>query len=95
MPFLNLIAGILIGMACHKWGERLIGPFAWGIVFCVYTSIFEKGKRDVTIAYKQHVNGKFKWGMSPSQVFYFTEYVTATLISLVFSSLTGAIKDIL
>jgi len=95
MPFPNLIAGILIGIACHKWGTRLIIPFAWGMGFCVYTSIFEKRKRDLTIAYKQHVNRKIKWGMSPSRAFYFTEYVTATLTSLVFSSLTGAIKDIL
>ena len=95
MPFPNLIAGILIGIACHKWGTRLIIPFAWGVVFCVYASIFEKSKRDVTIAYKKHLNRKLKWGMSPTHVFYFGEYVTATFTSLIFSVLAGTIKGIL
>ena len=95
MPFPNLIAGILIGIACHKWGTRLIIPFAWAVVFCVYSSFFEKSKRDVTIAYKKHLNRKLKWGISPTHAFYFGEYVTATFTSLMFSVLTGTIKGIL
>jgi len=95
IPFPNLIAGVLIGIANDTWGARLIVPFVWGIVFCVYTSLFGRDKRDIFIAQKKNLNHKLKWGMSPIQAFYFVEYMTATSTSLIFSVVSGAIKGLL
>lgn len=36
IPFPNLVAGILVGIANDSCVARLVVPFIWGIVFCVY-----------------------------------------------------------
>ena len=92
MPFSNVIAGILIGIANDTWFARLIIPFVWGLAFCIYISILGTGRRDAFIA-KAEVHGrKLKWGMSPVQAFYCMEYITASFTSLAFSVLSGAIN---
>jgi len=95
MPFPNLIAGLLIGIVCDEWGERLISPFAWGILFCIYSAIFERAKDNISTADKRSLNYKVKWGMSFRQAFFFVKYITATFTSFIFAMLAGAIKGIL
>ena len=88
----NAIAGVLIGIANDSWLPRLIIPFIWGVVFCVYTSIARQAKREEFIVQAVMREQKAKWGMSPTQAFYFTEYGTATVTSLIFSIIAGGIK---
>lgn len=94
VPFPNVIAGILMGIASDTWLARLIAPFIWGIIFCIYTSIVRRNKRDAFIADAKMHDRKAKWGMSPMQAFYFVEYMTATFTSLVFSIISGFIKGL-
>lgn len=94
MPFPNVIAGILIGIANDTWFARLIIPFIWGVVFCIYTSIVRRDKRDAFIANAEMHDKKAKWGMSHVQAFYFVEYMTASFISLFFSLISGFIKGL-
>ena len=94
ITFPNLIAGILIGIASDAWFARLIIPFGWGVVFCVYTSIFRRDERDIYIADRKLFDHKAKWRMSHLQAFYFVEYMTASLTSLIFSVVSGAIKGL-
>lgn len=94
IPFANVIAGILIGVFNDTWLARLVVPFVWGIVFCIYISILGRKRRDAFIA-KAEMNGrKAKWGMSHLQAFYFVEYMTAILTSLAFSAISGLIKGL-
>jgi hypothetical protein len=94
IPFPNLIAGVLIGIASDTWLQRLIIPFGWGLVVCVYTSLFRKDERDIYIADRKSIDHKAKWGLSDLQSFYFVEYMTASFISLTFSLVSGAIKGL-
>jgi hypothetical protein len=94
IPFPNVIAGILIGIANDTWLARLIIPLAWGLVFCVYTSIARRDKRDAFITQSQGRDRQAKWGMSHMQTFYFVEYLTATSTSLIFSIISGLIKGL-
>ena len=93
-PFPNVIAGILIGIVNDTWLSRLIIPFIWGFVFCIYTSIFRRDKRDVFITNAEIHDIKAKWGMSNVQAFYFIEYFTASFTSLLFSIISGFIKGL-
>jgi hypothetical protein len=94
IPFPNVIAGILIGVANDTWLARLIVPFAWGIVFCIYTSIARRDKRDAFIKQGERIDRKAKWGMSHVQAFYFVEFMTASFTSLLFSIISGLIKGL-
>ncbi len=92
--FLNVIAGILIGIGNDSWLVRLVIPFVWGIVFCVYVSFSWRDRRAAYIAQAESLDHKLKWDMSPTQSFYFIEYMTASSTSLIFSILSGTIKSI-
>ena len=64
---MNLIAGIIIGIANDSWIARIVIPFIWGLIFCVYTMILRKERYD---NYKKAVEGrKQKWGMRPGLAF--------------------------
>ena len=89
---MNVIAGILIGIANDTWFSRLIIPFVWGIVFCFYTSILSKDREKVSIEIREMRGKKAKWGMSHFQAFYFIEYITAAFTSLIFSIGAGFVK---
>ena len=91
---MNVIAGILIGVANDTWMARLVGPFIWGVVFCVSTSILGRDKRNAYVEHVEQLSHPLKWGMSPVQSFYIVEYMTAFSTSLLFSILTGFIKDL-
>jgi hypothetical protein len=92
IPFPNVIAGILIGIANDTWLARLIIPFAWGIVFCIYTSIARRDKRDAFVTKSENLGREAKWGMSHVHAFYFVEYMTASFTSLLFSIISGFIR---
>ena len=94
IPFPNVIAGILIGIANDTWLARLIAPFMWGVVFCFYTSIVRRDKRDAFISNAKMRDKKAKWGISHVQAFYFVEYMTASFTSLFFSIISGFIKEL-
>ncbi len=94
IPFVNVLAGILIGAFNDTWLARLLAPFVWGVVFCIYISIVERKRRDAFIAHAEMNDRKARWGMSHMQAFYFTEYMTSTLTSLTFSIISGFIKGL-
>ena len=96
IPIPNVLAGIFIGIANDAWLSRLIIPFGWGIIFCIYRSFTAQNEKNHFIAKGQEIHGKkSKWGMSHSQSFYFVEYMTATSTSLVFSAIAGMVKGLL
>jgi hypothetical protein len=88
----NVIAGLLIGLASDTWLPRVLIPFGWGVIFCIYTAIARRDKRDAFVSQAGIRGQKAKAGMSHTQAFYFVEYATAALTSLVFSVVAGAIK---
>lgn len=94
VPFPNVIAGILIGITNDSWFARIIVPFVWGIVFCIYVSVFRRDRRDAYITNAILREVKAKWGMSHIQAFYFIEYMTAVSTSLFFSIISGFIRGI-
>ena len=89
---MNVIAGILIGIANDTWLARIIVPFGWGIVFCIYASIARRKKKEVFIENPENSGRDAMFGMSHGQAFYFVEYMTATFTSLAFSIISGIIK---
>jgi len=94
IPFPNVIAGILIGIVSDTWLARLIAPFIWGVVFCIYTSIARQDERDAFITNMEIHDKKVKLGMSHVEAFYFVEYMTASFTSLFFSVISGFIKGL-
>ena len=94
IQILNIIAGIAIGIASDTWPVRLIAPFLWGAVFCVYISMFGQKMRDAFMTTQEGEGRKARWGMSHKQAFYFMLYVTAAFTTLVFAVISGAIKDL-
>jgi hypothetical protein len=89
---MNVIAGILIGIANHTLLGRIIAPFFWGIVFCMYTIILHKDRYDYYVA--THDAETHRWGWKPGFAFFQIEYVTAAVTSLVFSLLAGLIYNL-
>ncbi len=92
MPFINVIAGILIGVFNDSWWVRILISFAWGIIFCIYVSIAQSRRRDAFVAQKGEQ--KAKGGMSPLQAFYFIEYATSVSTALPIALLSGWIKGL-
>jgi len=87
---MNLIAGILIGFFNESWLLRIVIPFIWGVVFCVYVSIVGKNRRNAYI--EKHADSERRFGMSVIQSFYFVEYMTAITTSLLFSIISGFVR---
>jgi hypothetical protein len=94
VPFPNVIAGILIGIANDNWLSWLIAPFGWGLCFCVYESFTWSDRRTAFIENAQSLGRTLKFGMSPRMAFYFVEYSTAVCTSLLFSAMSGLIKKL-
>ena len=92
IPFPNAIAGIAIGLVNDSWINRLLIPFVWGFVWCVYVSILETSKREIFIT--RHQDKPVKFGMSAFQAFYFVEYLTALQTSLIFSIIFGGFREL-
>jgi hypothetical protein len=93
IPLPNVIAGILIGIVNDLWVPRLIIPFGWGFVFCFYQSFFSSNRRAAFIEDAQSLDRPLKFGMNPRTGFYFVEYCTAVSTSVLFSVISGLIKD--
>ena len=92
IPFPNVIAGILIGVANETWSALFIIPFVWGIAYCIYVLFTKKEELNMFIEQAKINNRKGKWGMSHKQEFYFVEYTTASFTSLVFSLISGILR---
>jgi len=92
IPMPNAIAGVLIGLVNDAWLARVLAPFGWGAVFCIYTSITRRDQLDASVAQGEMRGRKARGRMSHAQAFYFIEYATATTTSLIFSVVAGAIK---
>jgi len=91
---INVIAGILIGIANDTWFARLVVPFGWGFVFLIYVWVVDGKRRNAIISAREAQGGKAKWGMSHVQAFYFVEYMTAVFTSLSISVIAGFIKGL-
>lgn len=91
---MNVIAGIVMGIANNAWIGRLAAPFLWGLVYCVYVSVRSPERREAFIANARERGRALRWGMSPTLAFYFVEYCTATATSLTFSVISGLIKGL-
>lgn len=90
---MNAIAGILIGIVNKTWLGRIIAPFLWGFVWYFRVLVF---KSDYYNNYLETTKGKsLKWGMSPKISFFFTEYTTALITSLLFSIIAGLVYDLI
>ncbi len=94
MPFMNVIAGILIGVFNDSWLARLAVPFLWGIVFCVYVLLRERARYEGAAAKREIGGEKARWGLSHTGAFYLVEYATGTATSLVFSVIAGLVKGL-
>ena len=92
IPMPNVIAGVMIGLVNDTWLARILIPFGWGAVFCIYSAFGRGDKRDAFVTQALHRGQTAMAGMTHGQAFYFIEYATATTTSLVFSIITGAIK---
>jgi len=90
---MNVIVGILIGIANDTWMGRIMVPFIWGISWYLRVIFF---KREYYEKYLEESRGKsLKWGMKPKVAFFFVEYMTALSTSLVFSVIAGFIYDLI
>jgi len=89
IPFPNVIAGILIGIANDEWLMRIVIPFIWGFIFCFTASITWHDRKSDYIEQAKMLNRPLKFGMSPLLAFYFIEYFTASSTALVFSVIAG------
>ncbi|MBI2446312.1 MAG: hypothetical protein HYV51_00640 [Parcubacteria group bacterium] len=91
---MNIIVGILIGVINDSWSGRLVIPFIYGLVYCGYEWVVGN-KLNIYIENVEKHKAQHRWGISHIQAFYFIEYFTATITSLLFSLLTGLIKNLL
>ena len=90
---MNVIAGILIGIANEFWLARILAPFIWGVVWYGRVILF---KRDVYERYIEYYKDRRqKFGMPPWLSFFFIEYATALVTSLVFSVISGVVYDLI
>ena len=52
---MNIIAGIIIGLAAPNWLLRIIFPFIWALVFVAYRWIRTKIKFDTKVIVVEYV----------------------------------------
>lgn len=91
---MSVVAGIILGVVNENWLARIIAPFGWGMIWCVYQWIL-KDKLQAYVRNAGERGVKPKWGMSYTQAFYFIEYLTAAFTSLLFSITSGLARDFL
>ena len=89
---MNVIAGLMIGFVNEVWFTRLLAPFLWGVVFCVYTWIIRQDRFNTFLTNAEKRGRESKWGMSHKAAFYFIEYLTALTTSMAFSLVGGLIR---
>ena len=91
IPFPNVIAGILIGIANTSWLEVLVSACVWPFVFCVYTWIFRSNWVTARAAEYKLRARRILFG-SPRLTCYVVEFITALATALPVALLTFAIK---
>ena len=92
IPAPNLIAGLLIGIANDSWLAVISVCFIWSLIFCVYVSVLDTGRKTATISHFESADRKPMWGMSHTAAFYFIEFNTALTTSLLIASVAFAVK---
>ncbi len=65
IPFPNVIAGILIGIANEIWSARFIIPLVWGIVYCIYVSFTKREELNIFIE-QAMINNRKVNGICPT-----------------------------
>jgi len=90
---MNVIAGILIGIANKSWLARILVPFVWGFIFYFYVIFFKGSYYDRYL--EKNKDRRLKWGMKPRVSFFFIEYMTALTTSFIFSIASGFVFDLI
>ncbi|KJS87181.1 MAG: hypothetical protein JM58_05085 [Peptococcaceae bacterium BICA1-8] len=97
MILYNIIVGGLIGWLSDSWMLIVVFPFIWGIVFCIYSLIYNKRERDYYVAKLEQRfpenDGKTKLGIPYKVTFYLIECQIAALTTLVFAVIVGLVKS--
>jgi hypothetical protein len=91
IPFPNVIAGVLIGIANDAFLAVVLAAFAWGFVFCGYVWVADSKRAKLTITSFRDRGRRFLFG-SPVLTFYGIEYVTALATSFLFGVVSYGIK---
>ena len=91
---MNVLAGILIGIANEGWFARLVVPFIWGLIWVLRTRLFDKQRLENYVSNVRARGGYQKFGLSPTAGFYLIEYLTAATTSLPIALITGLIRDL-
>jgi len=95
IPFPNIIAGVLTGLANSSWVEVLTaaGVF-WPIVYSISVALAERPRALSTIATLRERGRHLLFG-SPLLTFYAIEAITASVTALIVASATFGIKTLL
>lgn len=92
IPFPNFIAGILIGVFNHPWVNVLLSSIIWGIIFCIYVSITQRGRFRQYVEYYSKHRPRANFGLSHSASFYVIEFFAGVSTALIISSITYIFK---
>lgn len=92
IPFPNFVAGILIGVFNHPWVNILLSSIIWGIIFCFYVSITQRGRLRQYVEHYSKYRPRANFGVSHATSFYVIEYFTGVSTALIISSITYIIK---
>jgi hypothetical protein len=90
IPAPNVIAGVMIGIAADTWLIAVTSAIGWSFVFCLYVTLHDRPRRDVTIDAFRHRSGRLLLG-SPVLTFYAIEFSTALVTALPVALMTHAI----
>ena len=94
IPFPNVIAGALIGAINDGWLPRFLIPFGWAFVYLFYVSLKDPDRRTAHLQHAEKTDCSPRFGLSPMMAFYVIEYGTASVTSLIFSIIFGALRDL-
>ena len=91
---MNVLVGIVIGIANDSWPAVLIVSAGWPLVFCVYVSLIRAERARATIAVFEARGSHFLFG-SPFLTFYAIEFATALVTTLPVAIVSHVIKRLL
>ena len=91
----SVVAGLLVGAANEDWLLRILGTLGWGLSWCVYLACIGEDRKRAFLQKLEQRGIRAKWGMSPSLLFYFTEYWIGVSTALPFALLAGVVRSLL
>jgi hypothetical protein len=94
MPAPNVIAGIAIGVVNDSWMTVLGVAAVWPFVFCIYVSLLDSARRNVTVAGIAE-RGRHLLAGSPLLTFYAIEFATTLTTTLLVALLAHGVKRLL